>query len=219
MQSFHQWLEEIQPIGQCFTWACKQAMLDKNIIIYHGIVHDSWKNTSYPHAWIEKNGKIFDWQMEEMGGGGKFNKKGYPPDIFKEIYSPQNVKKYSPKELLENRKKYGHCGPWDESAFIENRTVGRSLPETGYEYKYVNIYRAMGDENPIIKNMDYVTRSLKFAKEHAEHQFAIEEIPQIVVKAMVKADNVFEAYNPGEYFYKGEPIRGKIVYKKESHGF
>jgi len=93
--------------------------------------------------------------------------------------------------------------------WLEQRQKGKSLPEAGYEYRYVIIYRATNELE--FKSMDYVTLSHKWAKAHAEHQTAIEEEPYHVIKAMVLANQVFEAYNPEEYFYDGPTIPGKIV--------
>jgi len=96
---------------------------------------------------------------------------------------------------------------------LSQRDLGRRLPETGYEYRYVNIYRAMDAQSPTINEYDYVTRSMKFAKGHADHQATVTGETHIVRKARVPATTVFEAYNPGEYFYEGQPIEGNIVYE------
>lgn len=92
---------------------------------------------------------------------------------------------------------------------MSDRKFGKSLPETGYKNKYVTIYRAA-----LIKSFrpnDYVTLSLKWATGHAEHTAAYEEEPCHVLSAMVLASDVYEAYNPGEYFYGGNEIQGKVV--------
>lgn len=97
--------------------------------------------------------------------------------------------------------------------FLENdRTKGRSLTQSGYEYRYVYIFRACEAKVATFKPMDYVTRSEKFAREHADHQTAVNGEPYHVIKAMVRADQVFEAYNPGEYFYDGPEIKGQQIY-------
>ena len=95
--------------------------------------------------------------------------------------------------------------------WFEERQFGKSLPETGYTEKFVVIYRAMQQGTPVLKNGDYVTRSRKFATDHARHQVAVEEEDQMVVRATVEAKDVYEAYNPGEYFYGGQPIPGRAV--------
>lgn len=93
------------------------------------------------------------------------------------------------------------------------REKGRPLPETGYEFRSVVIYRATNAHELNFNSMDYVTRSLKFAREHAAHQAAVEDESQHVLKALVPSKYVFEAYNPGEYFYDGPTTPGQIVYQ------
>lgn len=91
---------------------------------------------------------------------------------------------------------------------------GKSLPETGYDLRYVNIYRAKGDDNiPGFKEGDFVTRSRKFAKGHADHNVVTQEETQVVVKEMVRAEHVYEAPNPGEFLYFGPDVKGKIIYR------
>lgn len=95
-----------------------------------------------------------------------------------------------------------------------DRLHGLTLPETGYKEKYVYIYRAVPKDVTTISYMDYVTRSRKFAEGHADHMSVTEEDDQHVIYAMVKAEDVAEASNPGEYFYIGEtPVNGKEIYE------
>ena len=95
----------------------------------------------------------------------------------------------------------------------DDRKVGRMLPETGYPNKYTTIYRAVPANITSFKDRDYVTLSRKFAIEHCEHMFATEEEPYHVLSALVKAKDVAEAYNPGEWFWIGPETKGKVVYK------
>jgi len=97
---------------------------------------------------------------------------------------------------------------------MENRQLGRSLPETGYTSPHAIIYRA-SLEPDLLGNREYVTMSRKFAVEHAEHQAAVEEEPCSVYRYLVKSSNVYEAYNPGEYFYAGPPVQGRIIHVAE----
>jgi len=96
--------------------------------------------------------------------------------------------------------------------WLEERQGGRTLPETGYEYSTAAIYRAVLATEQYFKPDDYVTRSKKWAVEHAEHVAAVEGQPAIVLQANVPAEYVVEAYNPGEYFYKGPQTAGQKVY-------
>ena len=97
-----------------------------------------------------------------------------------------------------------------------SRQKGRSLPETGYDLRTVTIYRGVVATVSDFKPMDYVTRQRRWAQEHADHVAAVEEEPSVVLKARVPTAQVFEASNPGEYFYDGPPVRGRVVYRQDS---
>jgi hypothetical protein len=71
------------------------------------------------------------------------------------------------------------------------------------------IYRACSETERSFRPMDYVTKSAKFAIEHAAHMIAVEGEPYHVLK-MIATDNVYEALNPGEYFYDGRAKTGKV---------
>ena len=102
---------------------------------------------------------------------------------------------------------------------LENREgmKGKSLTDQGYKYGVVSILRAkLESSGTTFEDMDFCTLSPKFALEHAQHIFAVEEEPSIIIKAMVSADMVFSAPNPGEYFYCGPSKQGKIVKRIDS---
>jgi hypothetical protein len=94
----------------------------------------------------------------------------------------------------------------------QERKKGKSLCELGYEYKKALIFRACSSHDFYFHSMDYVTRSKKFAVEHADHNVSVLEEDQHVLKAVVNATDVYEAYNPGEYFYDGPEIKGHAIY-------
>lgn len=72
------------------------------------------------HAWVEHRGKAYDWQTMEAGYGGKFRGKGYPIEVFNEIYKPTGTRRYTQEEaivaLLKSRggdvSGGPHYGPW-----------------------------------------------------------------------------------------------------------
>lgn len=97
----------------------------------------------------------------------------------------------------------------------EDRKLGPSLVSQGYVLSKVKIYRAVLATIDTFKPMDYVTRSLKFAKEHADHVQAVEGEAAHVIEMIAKATDVYEAYNPGEYFYNGPETKGNVIYKPE----
>jgi hypothetical protein len=102
------------------------------------------------------------------------------------------------------------------SEITENRQKGKSLPETGYAHTYVVIYRGVVATETMFHSMDYVTTNRRWAQGHAEHVAAVEGENAHVLRAMVLAKDVYEAYNPGEYFYDGPEIKGKISFVAEA---
>lgn len=94
---------------------------------------------------------------------------------------------------------------------MSGRIKGKSLRELGFPEE-VMIYRAVDANVNHFNPMDYVTRSLKFAKGHADHNLVVQEEPQQVIAKTVKSSDVFEASNPGEYFYNGPEVKGFRVY-------
>jgi hypothetical protein len=96
---------------------------------------------------------------------------------------------------------------------------GRSLLDTDYEFRRVAIYRAVkrdeaGEMPTSFLPMDYVVinNNDKFARGHADHNAAVGD-DSVVLKAVVEAKDVFEASNPGEWFYGGPEVEGRVVYK------
>lgn len=90
------------------------------------------------------------------------------------------------------------------------RDKGQSLAEMG-ERQPVRIYRAVKEGDMSFHPMDYVTRSMKFARQHAEHIAAVEEENASVLTALAAPEHVFEAYNPGEFFYDGPPLKVMVA--------
>ena len=93
----------------------------------------------------------------------------------------------------------------------DERKLGKSLSaQTSVEF--VTIYRACAKNEFMFKDKDYITLSNKFAIEHAESCHVYHEEQQHVIRALVSTKNVFDAYNPGEYFYSGQDKKGTEVY-------
>lgn len=102
---------------------------------------------------------------------------------------------------------------------IADRTLGKCITENGYKSPIL-LFRAVKHNVSEIKDMDYCTMSKKWAKEHAIHMAATEGEDFIVLQVVVDPKNVFEAYNPGELFYHGNPVRGINIFtaKAELYG-
>ena len=95
--------------------------------------------------------------------------------------------------------------------FLEDRQLGKSLVDQT-KNEYVVIYRACKKDINEFYDMDYITLSKKFAIEHAENNHAYHEEPYHVIRAYVKTLYVYDAYNPGEYFYHGTNKKGIEIY-------
>ncbi len=92
---------------------------------------------------------------------------------------------------------------------------GRALGKKLYYdlgLKYIKVYRAVKKGVEFFYDKDYVTFSEKFAKEHAENNHVYHDEPFDVIYALISTDKLYHAYNPGEYFYSGKPLEGKVVY-------
>jgi len=119
--NFKQWLEvKIEPCGECFRWSFSQITKDDSAKLVHGLVTPPFSNKPpYWHAWIEKGDLVKDWQTMEAKIGGKFAGKGYPKNLFYELYQPKNIRKYSTSKAIEKwvqskspEHPNGHMGPW-----------------------------------------------------------------------------------------------------------
>lgn len=102
----------------------------------------------------------------------------------------------------------------DKKMEASERKLGKSLAEQGRSV--VVMYRAVATTVTEFFDRDYVTLSKKFAIEHAEHNAVVQSEQQHVIKKIVSGKYVFDAYNPGEYFYSGPVVRGKVIYKTDN---
>lgn len=106
--------EKTIPIGQCYPFAVNMAkdsqVSDRNNLskfkVVHGRVTNKWNDESYDHAWVEKEGVIFDDQT-------KFTKPdGIPKSIYYDMYQPKVSEEYTAAETIVNCVNTGHAGPW-----------------------------------------------------------------------------------------------------------
>lgn len=120
-QDRYAWYEsekvETSPCGLCFPYAnnlarqmLKDGVPEEDIIIAHGNVQDpppSRQTNWYPHAWVESQGKAYDWQMSQ-------SVISLPIETFYELRKPQEVKKYGVYEAMVLMVRHQHHGPWEE---------------------------------------------------------------------------------------------------------
>lgn len=103
----------------------------------------------------------------------------------------------------------------DEGDVDERRKKmrGRSLAAVGGHPTRVTVYRAVLKAAPrVLKPMDFVTMSFRFARGHANHNAGVEDEASPVLAASVPSKDVYEAPNPGELFYDGPQVPARIAY-------
>ena|ERR1700752_5225563 len=101
-------------------------------------------------------------------------------------------------QLLENDNRAG---------FIKGKPLSDEIRDP-----FIIIFRAQPTKYTDFTKGSYVTRSKKFAKDHAISSANYEDEQFHVVQAFVKTKDVFNASNPGEYIYDGEPARGRSIF-------
>ena len=94
---------------------------------------------------------------------------------------------------------------------MEERKLGQKVYDK-IGLKYIKVYRAVKKGVIQFYDKDYVTFSETFAKEHAENNHVYYDEPFDVIYALISSDKLYDAYNPGEYFYVGKPLNGKVIY-------
>ena len=114
-------LEASIACGECLSYAWKMSMYNQSnktanrkMKIVYGSVQNKWlaEGRRYKHAWVEDGNLVKDWQTMVLGMS-KWAKKGWPQKEFNEVWNPKKVKRYTPQETLDNKKKYGTINGWD----------------------------------------------------------------------------------------------------------
>lgn len=86
------------------------------------------------------------------------------------------------------------------------------------ESSKVRIYRALKGGETSIRKGDYVTKSVKFAIEHAENNHIYEDEAHDVVTAVVDRKDIENASNPGEYLSKID-VEGQTIYTSKGYEY
>lgn len=94
-----------QTPGDCFRFATKNA--SKGSLVVHGSVLLPGTQKRILHAWIEKKGRVYDWQNKDT------HPKGIPIERFYMQTDAEPHKKYTPEEALANAARTRNWGPWD----------------------------------------------------------------------------------------------------------
>jgi len=99
-----------------FDWAVKNIEDGHKSVVHGEVENPHLKGHRYWHAWIEKDGRIYDWQTEQAGKQPMRYFKWYA------LMKPKDMKRYTAKEVVQKCFKTKHQGPW--------HPYGESLEET-----------------------------------------------------------------------------------------
>jgi len=92
--------------GQCFPWAYRFQKNNGGILV-HGMVTHPWDKNTFPHAWVVKGGKVYDWQTVEM-------RKSDPLSVqeFMKMWKPRPEVEFDKDESMFALAHTHHYGPW-----------------------------------------------------------------------------------------------------------
>ena len=96
--------------GDCFRWAAQYAAAEHakgDVVLVHGTVTHPWDGHKLKHAWVEFDGKVYDWQSSI--GLGKW---GRPISEWYEAWEPEQMQRYEGPAALALAAKHHHWGPW-----------------------------------------------------------------------------------------------------------
>jgi hypothetical protein len=109
MKTFSQYITEKSVVcGDCFEWANNwnvEHHKGGTHKVVHGLVTGGPNSKTFPHAWIEDKGKVYDTN----------NHNGVDIKRFYKVLSARDTVKYTPKEATRLWFGKGHHGPWDKS--------------------------------------------------------------------------------------------------------
>jgi len=105
---------ETIPSGECFDYTFKRALqaikTDEPITIVHANVV-FWGSHQYPHAWVENDNLVQDWQTMILGTSN-FSGVGWDKELFYKNFTPTHIQRYTPEQVMKNTFTYKHMGPW-----------------------------------------------------------------------------------------------------------
>lgn len=99
----------IEKCGDCFGWALWDAAKNGGTLVHGWVIHPIFGTELMAHAWVERDGEVYDWQHCEKGMGA------CPTTIeeFYEEYQPQHTASYPGNPRLAGKLfREGHYGPW-----------------------------------------------------------------------------------------------------------
>lgn len=93
--------------GDCFGYACTHAQKIGGEVV-HGEVTHPWDKTKFKHAWVEHEGKVYDWQTEHL------KRPQLSVEQFHAQWKPASTRRYTSADAMKRATKSKHFGPWGD---------------------------------------------------------------------------------------------------------
>ncbi len=107
--------------GRCYEYAFSEAekFIDAGsprptLRVVHGLV-----DGGRPHAWVERGGGAYDWQMLAAASGPR---QPVPIAVFYDRHRPRETTVYTAREVMRIALRAKHYGPWKTSARPSSQT-------------------------------------------------------------------------------------------------
>jgi hypothetical protein len=94
-------------LGDCFRHAY-QFVTKRGGTLKHGTVTHPWDENEFAHAWVEKDGKVHDWQTAEVR-----KTEPLPVTEFHRRWRPRDVRSYTADQARVQVLRTRHYGPWE----------------------------------------------------------------------------------------------------------
>lgn len=155
--------------GDCFGWSfdtfAKAVGSNENVKLHRGKVLDRWGDTSagkgnfYDHAWIEKDGRFYDWQTSVYS---KAKADGWSKEEFEDYFQPKEVTVF------------GNDPGKDLGFLIRKEALYRPLTDSEIK-EYKNLSKETG---PTKKGVDALSDKARDMNKSPEEIEAIKKIKQ-----------------------------------------
>lgn len=111
------------PLGDCFRWAYHDVIENGGTLVQGYVIHP-WNKKAFQHAWVERNGKVYDWQTIVMQQQPPIDRR-----IFRERWNPHNTVRYSAAKAARHLLQYKNFGPWTCAPYTQRDPFGPLDPK------------------------------------------------------------------------------------------
>lgn len=109
------WYKTAKNKGDCFfvsgQYVSSEGISNRNLTLVHALIRPRMGKMAgvvYWHAWVEDGNTVIDLSEGKQGEKARFDKTFYYA-----VADPQEIRKYTFKEVLEKTLSEHNWGPWD----------------------------------------------------------------------------------------------------------